>query len=69
MLHLVSVRYYYHPERRNYKDVILSSDFYWRYSSRKPMGNDEIDELVPKFVIVDNNTKPGFQLATISMKK
>ena len=58
--HLVSVRYYYHPERRNYKDVILSSDFYWRWP--RPENQwvmMEIDELVPKFVIVDNNnTKP-----------
>lgn len=53
--HFVRVRYYYHPNRRNYEDVILSADFFWRWPRPENQWvTMEVDELVPKFVIVDN---------------
>lgn len=53
--HFVRVRYYYHPNKRNYEDVILSADFFWRWPRPENQWvTMEVDELVPKFVIVDN---------------
>lgn len=51
----VMVRYYYHPYKRNYKDTVLSADFFWRWP--RPENQHvlmEIDEMVPKFVIADS---------------
>lgn len=54
--HKLKVRYYYHPHKRNYSDLILSADFLWEFPRpENQYVNMEIDELVPKFVIVDNN--------------
>ena len=52
----IKVRYFYHPYKRNYEDVVLSADVYWRWPRPENQWvRMEIDELVPKPIYVDND--------------
>lgn len=54
--HLLKARYYYHPNKRNYDDVVLSANFMWRWPRPENQWvRMEIDEMVPRYIIVDND--------------
>ena len=52
----IKVRYYYHPFKRNYDDVVFSSEVFWRWPRpENQYVSMEIDELIPKPIYVDND--------------
>ncbi len=54
--HCLKVRYYYHPNKRNYSDSVVSADFFWKWPRPENQWvRMQLDELVPKFIYVDND--------------
>jgi DNA-binding beta-propeller fold protein YncE len=52
----LKVRYNYHTKGQNYDDVVLSADFFWRWPRPENQWvTMDLDELVPRFVIADND--------------
>lgn len=54
--YILNIRYYYHPHKRNYEDVVLSTNMFWKWPRpENQYVKMEVDELVPKFIVVDND--------------
>lgn len=52
----LNIRYYYYPFKRNYEDIVLSANMFWKWPRpENQYVRMEIDELVPKYIVVDND--------------